>query len=530
MMTITNNSGGGQPVSLENLRGVRASATGTACRCSSTRAASRRTPGSSASARRARRPDVADIVREIASLADGMTMSAKKDPLGNIGGWLAMNDDALAEQCRTLLILTEGFPTYGGLAGRDLDALAQGLRRRCSTTTSVPDPSTAYLGNALAEPASRSCSRSAATRCTSTRAGCCRTSRPLEFPGQALAVALYETGGIRGCEIGSVMFGLQPDGTRAAGGDGARAAGDPAPHLHPEPHRLRDRGLHAVADRGRTSCAATGSPARRARCATSPPSSSPSEPFASRFWTPFDQSATQTVRGWGRGVYPTMNRPGCSIETRWGSCARSCHGTDPRHQPTADPRPRRQPPMGQGRGAQLGVDRVDLTIGHGELAAIVGPSGSGKSTLGALIAGIDRPTAGSLVVDGTRIDQLATTASRAGGARTSASSSRTSTCCRRSRRSRTSSSRRSSRPPRRPARARAPQPRGARAGRARRQGRRLPTSSAAASSSGSRSPGRSSTGRGLSSPTSRPAASIRRRATSCSICSPSSPSAGRPSC
>src|SRR5258705_585416 len=214
-MTITNNSGGGQPVSLENLRAVRSVCDRhriplflDACRFAENAWFIReREPGQ-------HERGVADIVREIASLADGMTMSAKKDGLANIGGWLAMNDDDLAEQCRNLLILTEGFPTYGGLAGRDLEAIAQGLREVVDEDyLRYRIRSTAYLGDALDAvgiPTVRPVGGHAVY--VDARA-LLPHIRPLEYPGQALAVALFREGGIRGCEIGTVMFGRHPDGT-----------------------------------------------------------------------------------------------------------------------------------------------------------------------------------------------------------------------------------------------------------------------------------------------------------------------------
>jgi tryptophanase len=215
MVTITNNSGGGQPVSLENLHGVRALCDRhevplflDACRFAENAWFVREREEGQGDR------EVVDIVREIASLADGMTMSAKKDPLANIGGWLAMNDDALAERCRNLLILTEGFPTYGGLAGRDLEAIAQGLEEAVEHDyLRYRIRSTAYLGDALHRagvPVVRPIGGHAVY--LDARALLPQIP-PLQYPGQSLAVALYETGGIRGCEIGTVMFGLQPNGS-----------------------------------------------------------------------------------------------------------------------------------------------------------------------------------------------------------------------------------------------------------------------------------------------------------------------------
>ncbi len=215
MMTITNNSGGGQPVSLANLRGASeiAHRYGKPFFLDACRFAENAWFIRSREAGQGER-DVADIVREIAGLADGMTMSAKKDPMGNIGGWLALNDDELAVQCRNLLILTEGFPTYGGLAGRDLEALAQGLKEVVSHDfLRYRITSTAYLADAL-ERLGVPCIKPAGGHAVYIDARALLPHiPPLHYPGQALAVALYEVGGIRSCEIGSAMFGRQPDGS-----------------------------------------------------------------------------------------------------------------------------------------------------------------------------------------------------------------------------------------------------------------------------------------------------------------------------
>ncbi|MGZ3632637.1 MAG: tryptophanase [Candidatus Limnocylindrales bacterium] len=214
-VTITNNSGGGQPVSLENLRGVRAICDRyglplflDACRFAENAwFIHEREPGYGAT-------PVVEIVRQMADLADGMTMSAKKDGLANIGGWLALHDDRWAEQCRNMLILTEGFPTYGGLAGRDLEAIAQGLEEVVHEDyLRYRIRSTAYLGERLDRAGVPVVLPIGGHAVYLDARALLAHVPPLAYPGQALAVALYREGGIRGCEIGTVMFGRHPDGS-----------------------------------------------------------------------------------------------------------------------------------------------------------------------------------------------------------------------------------------------------------------------------------------------------------------------------
>jgi tryptophanase len=214
-VTITNNSGGGQPVSLANLREVREVCDRygkplflDACRFAENAWFIREREDGHAGR------DVTDIVRDIAALADGMTMSAKKDPMGNIGGWLAMDDDELATSCRNVLILTEGFPTYGGLAGRDLEALAQGLRETVDHHyLRYRIRSTGYLGDALQRAGVPVLTPIGGHAVYLDARALLPHIPALQYPGQALAVALYQAGGVRSCEIGTVMFGRRPDGS-----------------------------------------------------------------------------------------------------------------------------------------------------------------------------------------------------------------------------------------------------------------------------------------------------------------------------
>jgi tryptophanase len=209
MVTVTNNSGGGQPVSLENLRAVRKLCDRhklplflDACRFAENAwFIKQREPGHQERSVRA-------IVKDMFGLADGATISAKKDGLVNIGGLLLLRDDGLARRADELLILTEGFITYGGLAGRDLEAMAQGFDEVVDEDyLQYRVRSTEYLGEKLLAAGMQIVEPPGGHAIYIDAKAFCPHIPPAQFPGQALVVGLYRHAGIRAVEIGSLMFG-----------------------------------------------------------------------------------------------------------------------------------------------------------------------------------------------------------------------------------------------------------------------------------------------------------------------------------